>query len=109
MPTAESIRIATEYQDDHAKTALTESQAKLYSQSMRRQMGRAGLVTFRPSDIARAQEEAFLLIQYAFLVRTDNEATVSFQDSVKRAAEILEWLSRADLRPEGSPLHLLSA
>ena len=109
MPTAESIRIATEYQGDHARTALTESQAKLYSQSMRRQMGRDGLVTFRPSDIARAQEEAFLLIQYAFLVRAENEANVSWQDSVKRAAEILEWLSRADLRPEESPLHLLSA
>jgi len=109
MPTPESIRIAREYQDGHARTALTEAQAKLYSQSMRRQMGRDGLVSFTPSDIARAQEEAFLLIQYAFLVRTNNEANGSWQNSVKRAAEILEWLSRADLRPEGSPLHLLSA
>ena len=61
MPTAETIRIAREYQDSRAKTALTEAQAKLYSQSMRRQMGREGLATFGPLDINRALEEAFLL------------------------------------------------
>lgn len=108
MPTAESIRIAGEYQHRHGRTALTEAQAKLYSQSMRRQMGRDGLATFGRSDIDRALEEAFLLIQYAFLART-GEATTSGAEPIKRAAEILEWLSQADLRPAGSPLHLLSA
>ena len=71
-------------------------------------MGREGLATFRPSDIDRALDEAFLLIQYAFLARAD-PANSSWQEGVKRAAEILEWLSQADLRPGGSPLHLLSA
>lgn len=108
MPTAETIRIAREYQDSRAKTALTEAQAKLYSQSMRRQMGREGLATFGPLDINRALEEAFLLIQYAFLTRTAG-ADGSGVEAVKRAAELLEWLSQADLRPVGSPLHLLSA
>lgn len=108
MPTTESIRIASEYQSRHAQTALTEGQAKLYSQSMRRQMGRDGLATFGQADIDRALEEAFLLIQYAFLVR-DQRADISWSESIKRAAEILEWLSQADLRPAGSPLHLLSA
>jgi hypothetical protein len=108
MPTAETIRIAREYQESHARTALTESQAKLYSQSMRRLMGRDGLASFRASDIERALEEASLLIQYAFLVRA-GPVNNSWQDGVKRAAEILEWSSLADLRPNGSPLHLLSA
>jgi hypothetical protein len=75
---------------------------------MRRQMGREGLATFGTSDINRALEEAFLLIQYAFLART-TDADGSGVEAVKRAAEILEWLSQADLRPVGSPLHLLSA
>jgi hypothetical protein len=108
MPTAESIRIAREYKEGHARTALSEGQAKLYSQSMRRQMGREGLATFGASDINRALEEAFLLIQYAFLTRT-SEADSWGTEAIKRAAEILEWLSQADLRPPDSPLHLLSA
>jgi hypothetical protein len=65
-------------------------------------MGRDGLTSFRPSDIDHALEEAFLLIQYAFLARQDGEDS-SWSESIKRAAEILEWLSQADLRPTGSP------
>jgi hypothetical protein len=108
MPTAETIRVATDYLNLHARAALTEAQAKLYSQSVRRQMGREGLATFGSPDIQRAMDEAFLLIQYALLTRGAVSET-SWQDGVKRAAEILEWLSQADLRPNGAPLHLLSA
>lgn len=108
MPSAESIRIATDYLSRNARAALTESQAKLYSQSVRRQMGREGLATFGTPDIQRAMDEAFLLVQYALLNR-NGAAEASWRDAVKRAAEILEWLSQADLRPTGTPLHLLSA
>ncbi len=108
MPTVESIRVATDYLNRHAGAGLSGAQAKLYSQSARRQMGREGLLSFGSADIQRALDEAFLLIQYAFLTRSIAEAS-SWREGVKRAAEILEWLSQADLRPEGAPLHLLSA
>jgi hypothetical protein len=85
MPTAESIRIPTDYVNGHARAALSEAQAKLYSQSARRQMGREGLRSFGPSDIQRSLEEAFLLIQYAFLTRGTAEEA-SWRDGVKRCS-----------------------
>jgi hypothetical protein len=105
MPTAEAIRLARQYTAQRAGNALTEPQAKLYSQSIRRQMGRDGLASFGATDIERGIEEAGSLIQYAFLTQAD----AAWAQGVKRAAEILEWLSQADLRPPGSPLHLLAA
>src|SRR5690242_14445037 len=105
MPTAEAIRLARQYTAQRAGNALTEPQAKLYSQSIRRQMGRDGLASFGASDVDRGIDEAGSLIQYAFLTQAD----AGWSQGVKRAAEILEWLSQADLRPPGSPLHLLAA
>jgi superfamily II DNA/RNA helicase len=107
MPTAQAIRLARLYTAQHAGNALTEPQAKLYSQSIRRQMGRDGLVSFGANDIERSLEEAASLIQYAFL--TEGDVGTEGSQGVKRAAEMLEWLSQADLRPAGSPLHLLAA
>src|SRR3972149_6219668 len=108
MPTAETIRIVTDVRQTLAGKALTEHQAKLYSQSLRRSMGQEGLRTFSQKDIPGYLNEAILLLQCAFL---EQEAVPgsSWQGGVKRAGEILEWLSQSDLRPVGFPMQFLSA
>ncbi|MEO6331519.1 MAG: DEAD/DEAH box helicase [Gemmatimonadaceae bacterium] len=49
-----------------------------------------------------------LLLQTSLLTRA-SEHPAGWKDAMKRAAEIFEWLSQADLKPQGAPLHLLAA
>jgi hypothetical protein len=100
--------MAAEIRSAFARQALTERQAKLYSQRLRRDMGRDGLVSFSSSDVIGYLDEAMLLLESGWLERIDDIAS-PWRTSVKRAAEILEWLSQTDLRPKGAPLHLLAA
>lgn len=108
MANTETIRIAQEVRRTMAGSALTEAQAKLYSQRLRRDMGQVGLPSFRDSDIDAHLDEAMLLLDCGLLERRDNP-TGGWRDGIKRAAEILEWLSQPSLKPEGAPLHLLAA
>ena len=108
MANAATIEIAREVRDILAGSALTERQAKLYSQRLRRDMGREGLATFAAGDIEAYLDEAILLLQCALLERRA-DPTGAWRDGIKRAAEILEWLSQSSLRPPGAPLHLLCA
>ncbi|MGO9237903.1 MAG: DEAD/DEAH box helicase [Methylocella sp.] len=108
MPNAATILIARDVREALAGRALTERQAKLYSQRLRRDMGQEGLATFAPGDVANYLNDAMLLLEYGLLER-DADSRSQWRDSVKRAAEILEWLSQSSLKPVGVPLHLLAA
>jgi hypothetical protein len=108
MANAATVALAREIRFALAGQALTERQAKLYSQRLRRDMGRDGLVSFAPGDVFGYLEEAMLLLESGWLER-GADATSQWRTSVKRAAEILEWLSQASLRPAGAPLHLFAA
>lgn len=108
MANAATIEIAREVRQRLAGSALTERQAKLYSQRLRRDMGREGLASFAPADVDLYLDEAILLLQCGLLER-DADPTSKWRDAVKRAAEILEWLSQSSLKPPGAPLHLLAA
>jgi hypothetical protein len=108
MPNAATILIARDVREALAGRALTERQAKLYSQRLRRDMGQEGLATFAPGDVANYLNDAMLLLECGLLER-DADSRSHWRDSVKRAAEILEWLSQSSLKPVGAPLHLLAA
>ncbi|ABF88218.1 ATP-dependent helicase, DEAD/DEAH box family [Myxococcus xanthus DK 1622] len=108
MTTPETLRIARIARVQLATPALTESQAKLYSQSARLQMGRLGLSKFTSNDISASLDEALLLIQAA-LIEKKADKSERWRSGMKRAGEILEWLSQRDLRRAGQPLHFLSA
>jgi hypothetical protein len=71
-------------------------------------MERDGLRSFAPGDIYTYLEDAAFLLDCALLGKEGDPAG-GWRDGVKRAAEILEWLSQPSLRPAGSPIHLLSA
>ena len=108
MHNAATVEIARDTRHRLADSALTERQAKLYSQRLRLDMGREGLVSFTPGDVEVYLDEAMLLLQCGFLER-NADPTSEWRDSVKRAAEILEWLSQPSLKPLNAPLHLLTA
>jgi hypothetical protein len=108
MANRAAIDIARGLRQSLAGTALTERQAKLYSQRLRRDMGREGLASFAPGDVDTYLDEAMLLLQSGLLERRADLAS-DWRDGVKRAAEILEWLSQSSLKPPGAPLHLLAA
>ena len=108
MANAATIEIARTVRQTFAAPSLTEQQAKLYSQRLRLNLGRQGLVSFSPNDVYQYLDEAALLIQCGLLERGANP-NGSWRHGIKRAAEILEWLSQPGLGPEGAPLHLLAA
>src|SRR3546814_7558049 len=49
-----------------------------------------------------------LLLESGWLERSA-DITSPWRTSIKRAAEIIEWLSQSQLKPPGAPLHLLAA
>ena len=108
MANAATIAIAREIRESLAGQALTARQAKLYSQRLRRDMGRDGLASFGPGDVAGYLDEAMLLLESGWLERSADIAS-PWRTSIKRAAEIIEWLSQSQLKPPGAPLHLLAA
>ena len=108
MANAATIAIAQDVRRTLAGSALTEWQAKLYSQQLRLDMGREGLRSFASGDVDAYLDNAILLLRCALLERRSDPAS-QWHEGVKRAAEILEWLSQSSLKPAGAPLHLLSA
>lgn len=108
MANAVTLEIAGEVRRNLAGQALTARQAKLYSQRLRRDMGQAGLASFAPGDVDTYVDEAILLLQCGLLERKADPGS-GWRQGVKRAAEILEWLSQSSLKPPDAPLHLLAA
>lgn len=108
MPNQVTLSMAGEVRHRLAGKALTGRQAKLYSQRLRRDMGREGLASFATGDIESYIDEAMLLL-HCGIVECRANALSGWRDSIKRSAEIFEWLSQSSLRPPGAPLHLLAA
>lgn len=108
MANAATLQIAREIRQTLAGRALTERQAKLYSQRLRREMGQEGLASFAPGDVDVYLDEAILLIQCGLLEHKADPAS-AWRDRIQRGAEILEWLSQSSLKPTDAPLHLLAA
>jgi hypothetical protein len=90
MANAAAIGIAQNVRETLAGRALTERQAKLYSQRLRRDMGQPGLVSFAPGDVDAYLDEAMLLLECAMLERAADQAS-AWRNGVKRAGEIMEW------------------
>jgi hypothetical protein len=108
LANAATLQLAKDLRETLARPALTERQAKLYSQRLRKDMGREGLVSFAAGDVENYIDDAMLLLQCA-LIERKNSPESGWRNGVKRAAELLEWLSQSDLKPRGAPLHLLAA
>ena len=108
MADTEVVRLSRKIRQDLAREELTQSQAKLYSQRIRLEMGRDGLASFTKEEARTRLDEAMLLIEAGWIER-NSEGDGAWQQAFKRAGEILEWLSQPSLRADGTPVHLLSA
>jgi len=108
MPTSESRRLSRAHRLALAGSALTVGQAKLYSQRTRRRLGQPGLASFTAADIDDNLNDALSLIDTALIERFGT-GDDDWRLGVKRAAEILEFLSQGELRPRDAPIQLLAA
>ena len=82
MPNATTILSARDVREALAGRALTGRQAKLYSQRLRRDMGREGLASFVSGDVDAYLDEAMLLLECGLLERSaDNQATGAMQSN----------------------------
>lgn len=108
MPSEAVLEIARAIRAAFASDALSPLQAKLYSQRVRRDMGADGLASFSSGELAAHLDEAMLLVETAWIEQSA-EAGDAWRQTVKRAAEVLEWISQPSLKPANAPIHLLSA
>lgn len=108
MPTPETLRIVTDWRRQVAGDALTPRHAMLYSHRLRREMGQPGLVAFEQGGVGAYLEDAIWLVECALIERSADPAG-DWRRGIRRAADLLEFVSQNDLRPPETPVHLLAA
>jgi superfamily II DNA/RNA helicase len=102
MPTEATLEIAQNIRAELASASLTPQQARLYSQSVRLDLGQAGLATYQREEALTLLDQALLLIESALLERSADPA-LPWTNGIKRAGEILEWLAQKDLLESLNP------
>src|SRR5687767_1746522 len=108
VPDSKTVALAGELRKRLAAVRLTPAQAKLYSQNVRRRLGRPGLSSFGPADVGDRVDEARLLL-CAALAERDAEPSGDWRHSVKRAGELLEWIAHGRTVDDGFPAAILAA
>lgn len=81
--------------------------AKLYSQFTRLNTGQNSLLTWRKDEAYERLNDAIRLIGAALIEK--EEGITNWQDGMRRAGELLEWLSQPSLNTHNLPLRFLSA
>lgn len=107
QPDSKLIEYAQGIREQLAGTRFPPSLAKLYSQHALLDADQRGLSSWQSADTADWLNNAVRLIDAGFIERDAKDD--NWRDSIRRAGEILEWLSPADLNPDKLPLRLLSA
>lgn len=103
----ETLSLAKRLRENLVEVGLPPSFAKLYSQQTRLNTGQNGLTAWRRNESSERLNDAIRLIEVAFAER---EAGISnWYNGMKRAGELLEWLSHPSLNPKTLPLRLLAA
>ena len=103
-----SIALAMGYRERLAGRALTPAAAKLYSQYCRLREHQEGLANWRENEPAQRLDEAVHLIDAA-LIEREGRTEQEWREGLRRAGELLEWLSHPEIRPAGVPTGLLAA
>ncbi|MFL5483812.1 MAG: DEAD/DEAH box helicase [Gemmatimonadaceae bacterium] len=88
-----AIGYAAAFSQSHAGFSLLPAQAKLYSHFTRIRAGRPGLSSWTTADTEQRLSEALRLLQAALTQRESDHG--NWKLTLKRAAEILEWLAPA--------------
>lgn len=93
--------------DQLATPRLPASVARLYSQHVRLRSGQPGLLSFSDSDLAAHLRDAVRLVEASLVSQSRGEA--GWDSGLRRAAELLEWMSHPSLNEDGLPLTVLGA
>ena len=107
QPSRETLDLASKLRESLAGTTIPKTLAKLYSQHTRLGAGQAGLVNWAETEATECLEDALRLLEAAFAEREGGND--SWHESVRRAGEILEWLSHPQLNADGLPIRFLAA
>jgi len=107
QPSRETLDLAGKLRESLAGTTLPKSFAKLYSQHTRLGAGQSGLTNWLETETAKCLDDALRLLEAAFTEREGGND--NWRESVRRAGEILEWLSHPQLNAEGLPTRFLAA
>lgn len=105
-PGSKAIDVITDYRKRFGVSGITPSIARLYSQYTRLRTGQGPLPTWTAEEARERLNEALGLMSASFI----HSSTTDLTDSgLRRAAEILEWLSHPNMTPTGVPVSLLAA
>jgi hypothetical protein len=80
----------------------------LYGHRLRHEMGQPGLVALEQGGVGAFLHEALWLVECALIERSADLAG-DWRRGIRRAADLLEFISQNDLRPPATPVHLLAA
>src|SRR4051812_4182439 len=102
-----TLTLARQLREGLAEDRLSPPFAKLYSQYTQVRAGQRGLVDWQDAEAASRLNDATRLVEAALI---EKEAGLdTWRASIRRAGELLEWLSPPRLNPAQLPLRLLAA
>ena len=105
----EIIDLASEFQNRLAGDGLPPSFAKLYSQYTRLRENQLGLSGWGGQrEVKERLNDVIRLIEASFIKKESGDDE-SWRKGMRRAGELLEWLSLPKLNPDKLPIRLLSA
>src|SRR6266446_4827829 len=104
---APSLAVARDIHLQLAGTALTPAIAKLYSQYTRYTNDQPSLALWRHGEAEDRLDDAVRLIDAALLKRDAGDQ--DWYHCIRRAAELLDWLSHPRFNMKEIPTHLLAA
>src|SRR5579859_3289330 len=112
-PSPETLALVRTLRTSLASGNLPRNFAKLYSQHTLLRAGNEGLYSWQEDDNLERLNDAIRLLEAGSIEKSVEDTgwqdRSSWRDSIRRAAELLEWLSDPQLNPQGLPLRLLSA
>jgi len=90
-----------------AGARLSADVAKVYSQHVRLRTGQGGLPSFDADERDARLFDVVRLVEASLLGRREGDP--DWRDGLRRAGELLEWLSHPELNEYGLPLSLLGS
>lgn len=112
QPSSETLQLARGIRQRLAGSNLPRSLARLYSHSTLLLARQTGLPSWQQNETSERLHDAMLLLEAATVERAVEgdlwQDANTWRESMRRAAEILEWLSPAALNPDNRPIRLLA-
>lgn len=102
-----SLELARDLRQDLAASGLLPQFAKLYSQHTRLRSEQPALPSWTFEETSDRLHDALALIDASLVGRDVDDG--GWVDGMRRAAEILEWLSHPNMAQQGVPTRLLAA